>query len=475
MSSNVEFSDLADFQLILHSPPTTPGETICSSFYQEHNRKLPHSLDIVKNIRSSGGGNLDFTYTMDKTKSYLCCSWLHSSTGEFKVKEEYKDRIQIRLTRNYGYNMTIKGKYMINGEMLSEIDPGVCEAFYGYNRESGDGYWENHERNIGNYRCLLEWGAHLVDKPIAFVQPFSYCYSANKHQLLNYNSLVNITHHYTFVDPKKLIMMRIKHEGEWYDADSGFIEKHFDHYIICSKEREIPELVSTYSKATEGEIESFRCKMKAKLLEDKYYGIEYKDMVILPSSDSNNGNLSRNFTNENPILGITFAAKNVQAENFNNYSNYSNDTFGIFSSEIPIAHNSLEIGSKLKFSQLAPIHLVTSQQQFFKSLPRQPGILAYALASNPFSDDYEYGPVVNNNKSGTISSFIKNDYIPDKKRNVVKCTAYGEPQYIKSFSEPPSYKYEVRLIVSKNLRIGQQDPQNFDSVQNIAATWNGFA
>lgn len=414
--TKIELEQLRKDDIDTHYLPNERG--IYNNFYNEYETCFWSSSNLIENKYNTLDTNdgIHCSYTLNKNYHFLSHTYISFYTGEWEIKDNYKGKVQIRLTKNFGHNYIKEAVFKIDDEPINKFDNIDCDFYFSFNHKNFD-CKSMHDKKIGNIKPLREFSDYLPNYGIYFKQPFFYCYrEANAFPLFLLNSQVKCTHEYKFRKMENLIRMRIVHENpetgkkEWYYAKSNYIKEYFKEYI---KEKytsiKPPNLYSEYISVNDNELNMHGCNFFKEYKKSKCIKLNYKQLYNPRIEYTNNDNIC--FLDANKLCsGLIWTALNRESLEYNDYSNYTNKIIDDDNSGIsPILTTTLKYKGHIKLLNLFNDHFTVMQpMEHFTSIPWRELICCYTHGVSPFSAPADSALFYSTNGGNTLSCSLLN-------------------------------------------------------------------
>lgn len=334
-------TSLTTFQKEYHYP-TVKGELIGSksSYILEKSTWRTKVRDELK--MDMDGGNCRYTpnYGFDH---------LHSSTIEFtlpelKIKDEFKDHIEICWPPNVGHNVISEGSLYLDNSKAQNISTKWLDVHsWAYVDKV-----EKYDRLIGNVPCLTQWTTHLPQYSISVPQVWFYNHPEHPLPIIGGdNKAVNsqIYHQYKFqLKVSDLLRIRVREKAETDFKPCEFSKELFitDSFMI-----ETPKMFGKFSMFTDEERKLFREKILTPNEGDTYY---IEDIIQTHSSNPATYGSTVNFSlnEKSPVKAYFWMAENLAASKQKNHSNYTTNTEDCNTGYNPCVKYEIRYGTNIK-------------------------------------------------------------------------------------------------------------------------------
>jgi hypothetical protein len=409
--SIIELEGLRDIDRKTHYLPNNEG--IYSDYYNTYQTCYWSSSNLIENKYNILDTNdkLHCSYSLNKNYHFLTHTYISFYTGEWEIKDCYKDKVEIALTKNFGHNYIKEALFKIDDEPINRFDNIDCDFYFSFNHKNFD-CKAMHEKKIGNIKVLNSFSDYIPNYGIYFKQPFFYCYrEANAFPLFLFNSQVKFTHEYFFRKIEDLIRLRIKHKNpetgkeEWYYAKSNFIKENFKEYIKEKhSQMKPPNLFSEYIHICDEEHKMHGCNFSKELEDIKKIKLNYKQLYNPRIENSKNVSFCDLDANK-LCAGLIWSALNEESLDYNIYSNYTNRIIDDEKKgKSPIISNTLKYKGHFKLLDLFNDHFTVMQpMEHFTSIPYNELIFCYAHGSSPFSPYADSALFYSTNGGSTLS------------------------------------------------------------------------
>ena len=173
----LDINSITDFQEELHQPNlgSDPND-------KKNQIKSRFSCTIKKNAWSAHNKvKMSFTaekseviYTSSKKYDVLFGSEMHISLLHIKVKEDYKNKIEICYPHNPGHNICHRGELKVDDDHHAYIDDIWLDTHSQRFMKVGAGKRDLYNRMVGNLPCLEDWSTELPGMNLLVPQPYYY-------------------------------------------------------------------------------------------------------------------------------------------------------------------------------------------------------------------------------------------------------------------------------------------------------------
>jgi hypothetical protein len=375
-AAKVELESLTKEQQDDHDT-TNLSEEIISNFYRAFIKSTWYSSVLMKLTPSEGsiGSEGETIYAVNDTFHFLIYSYLRFRTPAIRVKPSHKGRVRIAWPHNLGINIVPKACFKADDDDIYQSwDSTWCDYFFQYYQLPGAGKRDNHNRGVGNAKCLEEWTEYLPSYPINIDQPWFYSMDpALSFPIFYKNTQTRARHHYTFRRKiSDLLRMQIlTKNGTWKDSSK------YTEYLIFPNGDSLPtpELWARYGYSRPNELAWFKCMPTRTLFT--------RDVVVCdaPNPTKFGAVTEISLQSKNPCLAFFWAAENMDATAIHNYSNYTTDTNDLYSGWDPVKATSLKYGTQDLFKDMPSDHFTFgSARKHFPSSPEELVFHAYSYA-----------------------------------------------------------------------------------------------
>ena len=433
------------------------------SFSSHRKVKMDYLIDENNNNNDENNNenNNEITYIVSKKFDSLINCEMITQLPSVKVKDKYKDSVEICYPHNLGHHIITKGILKINGDIYQTIDSQVLDINSKY-------YKQNvlYDEMVGNIKCLTQWNTKLPGYPVNTPQPWLFTKNPNT-GLLILQTDVNIT--FTFsrrIKLNELLRMRIRTPSgkcKIVPCNLSYLDlpKNVD-------EIPIPEMWSKYSLFTDEE----RRWRKQSLSSPSYYPnvqkikheIWYEDYINCNNNNNDIGMLGEvikiPLKSKSLVRHIFWMGQNLNSIKYNDFSNYTTNT-NLFKGFTPCSKISLsyspississddsndsdeEVNKKInkeiyRIKELPYYHFTRSEAyDFFKYVSTEPGYSVYTYGYNPYS--------VNADSSVDISTFNVNLIIKLEDTDIFNNKSKENDKYIVHVRMAVYRKIEIKL------------------------------
>lgn len=390
--ARTELQSLTKEQEDVHST-TDLSEEIVSNFYRAFLKSTWYSSILMKLPASENADNI-VSYAVDDTFHFLVYSYLTFRTPVIKVKPKYTGRVRIAWPHNLGTNITTEASFVADdNDVYQTWDNVWADIYFQFYQGSGAGKRENHNKGIGNMKCLEDWSEFLPSCSIDVEQPWFYSMDPGLAFPIFYKgSQVRAKHTYKFRRGiADLLRVQIKTtSGSWKDlARRDDLSKYLD--MPKSEKIQIPELWARYSYNRDNELKQFKCE-KTRVL--------YTRNIVARDADNpiNYGNsVSILMGSGRPCLAFFWVAENSDAAKTHNFSNYTTNKKDLYAGWDPVKASTFTYGVDKLFFDMPSHHFnIASSRKHFPSSPDEIGYHAYSYAWDSTSIHGDIGIVFEN-------------------------------------------------------------------------------
>lgn len=353
-----------------------------SSFFSVEYRKVILHTKIRQRLRANRDGNTVIFTVNNNAFHYLLNTVMRQETRRIRVKDAYKDKIQICWPHNMGTASIVEAQFRVGEEIWQSWDrvwADIKSQFY-----MKPGFRDHYNMCIGNYPALESWTDSLVPRVLNVPQPWFY---ASKEVFRSFPIYLfegqEITHRYTMLNriSEVLRMRKLTSRNGWVEIPCNI--SYLEGEGIKEDLLPEPQLLGDYAYISDYELELMRsCKVPEFILIDEIVkydapnpnGYGAKEVINLPCML--------------PCRAIFWVAENLKATKKRNFSNYTTDTNNLYDGWSPISKISLKFGEIPRiedmpydqFCQVEPMH-------YFSSAPTEAGYFGYSFAYNSDSID----------------------------------------------------------------------------------------
>jgi hypothetical protein len=389
----LDFKNLTDFQKELHTKNenkdnTEEEEKLISNFVREF-RKTSWFMHYTKKMEYQSSGP-QITYFPNMIYHLLldCCMIQYFQA--IRVKDDFRNKIQIAWPRNVGTNTVVSATFKINEDIIDNLDPIWQDMRYQHYRQVGFDHYI--EESLGN--TYAQWTTEIPAFTTIVQQPWFYtkelslafplCLTSNSTKVLH-------TYQMRRRVADVLRMRELQADGEWKDIPCDISKLDG---VGAQATLRIPELWADYAVLSEEELEWMKCADK------KDYYIE----TIKACKSTNRGKLGQSvevkISGDTPCKAIFWVAENIKCRKINNYSNYTinpNYSFVPFNNLSngynPCKRVSLGSSSLSRFENYDSDLFAGMYYKHFPAAPKDKGYNVYPISLNTTSLDAEIGLV----------------------------------------------------------------------------------
>ena len=419
--TTVELTSLSDFQVKLYS--SEDGKEVPSRHSYNY-KKSNWSTPITAMFQKSLSGD-NCTYSVDSRYHYLINTYLTADIPSVRVKDEYVDKVQIKLCKNLFHHI-IKSRVLSIGKNPKQVQDRYSSDIYMcyypktdyYKRMIGNGYYTDNwcsSIEVGSISCPQRW----------FFDDCCGCYIRSKDNQEKASLPIhlcdsNITFNYRFnLDMRSFIIMRILDEEgsgrRWkvIDVDTKYIEMSCSDYQI-----KMPDMWGRLDMLT-GEELQWRSSLTTRIMFRELERIKY-NTVALPGSTHN-----IDIVSTYPIVAIHWMIENLTSRSVNIRSNYSCDPVGNMYID-PCSNSSMSYASITRSMKRSAAHTTSIEGYYSMPCDTSPsGINTISFSSDINSLDV----VPSSSKGGVLSLWISSDDKQSKYKIRVYVTVIKELSY----------------------------------------------
>ncbi|MEM5804121.1 MAG: hypothetical protein QW350_05305 [Candidatus Aenigmatarchaeota archaeon] len=371
----MELANISSLQRSIHFPSKeNPDEEIESRFFY-HPRKISWTSNIELSLTMVREGS-SYVYVADPNIHLLINSVLIWKIPTIKVKEEFKETVQIAWPENLGFVLIKEAGLFFGDIRVQTLDTTwLCIYYQLLDRRHSKRSFLYHM--IGNRKELTEWSTSLVGTTVIVPQPWYYTESEVFAVPLFYCQQKQLKHKYFFRNKiSEIIRMRVKKDETWKELSEpimNYIEYNED--ILAP-----PEMIGKYVQLTQQE---FDFRNKDHLVFYIRDIVRWNDEVPKTFSDS----VSVDIQTLQPCQSIFFVAENVESFKNRNFTKFcTSDGKNPFSSAKLIYGTNEKIPEREIdfFSYIEPYF-------YFPCVPDNPGFNAISFCYDLTSVDPDVG------------------------------------------------------------------------------------
>jgi hypothetical protein len=372
----LDIDSLTKFQEELHLPnPNNINEKVNSRFIcvLEKNAWSAHTKAkmVHTKVHSGDSDEGEIIYTASKKFDVIFKTSFHINLIPIKVKDDWKDRVEICYFRNPGHNIVNRGELKTDDDHHQYMDSIWMDIHSQFFMDNGAGKRELYDRMVGNIPCLVDWNTDLPGIPLIVPQPYHYSRHTRVGLLTLRSSMNTVTYHYNIRNKiNEILRMRvrksIKHPWEEVKCNLQYLD-----IPENVKEIPIPELWTRYSLMTDEERE---WQKQQKI-------ITYIEDIVIANS---NNPIKFGSTDVIPLhckvpcKALFWVAQNVRFSGNRNLSNYTTDEN--LEGWNPCSKASLKYAGVSRVKELPHEHFELSETwDFGKSAPAEPGYNMYSF------------------------------------------------------------------------------------------------
>lgn len=341
----------SDFQKEIHFTNNEDENDSAHSPFMLEFRKIPLST-LVREILLSNNKKSDndkyITYNFNSKYSYLLNTILISKLPNLRVKDEYKDKIQICWPLNIGHHIIKSGTFK-SGDFSQIIDSVYLDNWYQHEVKKKTIY----NKMIGNYSYLTEWSHSTPEHYIKSPQPFFYskhvglAYPIHRHKcdIINKGVVELPTQEYHLrTKLSELVRMREKKDNMWVELKK--FKPECLEGIDKNTSIDDPIMIGYYSMITPEE---------KNWIDNEYPIIKMIIEDIVSIEESNTFSLGSsvpvNLDVQYPVKVMYWVIENMTAQKKRNFSNYTTNSDDIKLGYNPCKTFSLMYGSNIKIPE----------------------------------------------------------------------------------------------------------------------------
>ena len=381
------------------------NETVSSKHYIIP-KKCNRSVDITEKMSVIPGTTNELNFIINTKMDFITYTYMYRTFSRYKVKEEYKDNVQISWCHNLGHNnidsieliidndskktitntwLDIYSQFFISKDHRKSYRMSICDDKYGKGWTKG-----SISKQDGKY-----WGTELDSITVKVPLPL-FSRKTPFPILLSSQSSITIKIKYkTKLSQLLKMRMRADENSEWKEVPvkcyflQGMSESEADYTLP-----DVPELYSNYSRITEEE-QNFWKDLASQ--NPNGYRFYYDDIIIntydklYTAAEPFDGTLS----SKTPSKAIFWVAQNESGLKLNNYSNYTTNSLDRSKGNHPVSKVSIKHGgdsSRCKDMDISHFDEMMSYHRF-PSVPYEKGYGALVFSYNTTSVDADVGPI----------------------------------------------------------------------------------
>lgn len=456
----IDLETLTEFQHGLHLA-NNEDEEIESRFSCEF-KKTGWSTTMYMKLTSQAENDCEVVYEANNKFHYLLYTCLRQRLIALRVKEEYRDFIQICWPHNAFLNYTQRGQLCFDGVPAQTGDDiwfNIVNQFY---MKKGSGKRKHFSNMIGNLEFLEEWTDSLPEFTIQFPQDWYY-YSKNEGLAipLFLCSQSRVTHRYKFRNNlADFLRMRFRKskDAEWEEIsyDPRLVEG-----APSDGKLPLPELWGRYAYITGGEL---NWRKKEGISNNLIY-IEDINAWSTEEPKTYNTPINIDLHMESPCKAMFWVAENLDASKNRNYSNFTTNTNNLREGWNPVSSCKLLYGNNERIPEYDSDIFDRMEPWYrFPSAPREPGYNGYSFSYNSGKIAADIGvvfksPKLNLNakltlKLGDTDPFlrqIKDKRVDDNDKNILSIIEGLKRDEIRDDKKNPKFKVHARFLVMKKL------------------------
>ena len=479
LQRNMYLSEALDNSITNRTPYVSENdnEVIGSKFYIKPKKTTMYS-DIIEKMTSSPGAVDEYNYIINDKMDFINYIYMTKKIPGIKVKDTFKDNVQISWTHNLGHNIIESFELLIDSDPKQTITNtwlDICSQFFinndhrkNYRKNIGDEKYSSSWTNVKNNGTKGKvWGTELFPFTVKVPLPFSFDVAKTPFPIFLSNQSKVLIKGKFKSKFSQLLKMRIRDGNEWQ-------ERPFDWRVLEGIQNEYyamidpPELYTCYSKITKEEknywYDSFQNDKKSNVESPKKtYKYYYNDIIInsydklYTSSEPFNDTLS----SKSPTKGIFWVAQNNKGLDYNNYSNYTTNPFDISMGKDPIEKVGIKhTGTASRCKDMESYHFVDMVSYYrLPSSPYAKGYGAMPFSKNMLTIDADIGPIFDQIKT-SLSLVLGDGVETGKKLKDIKDDALLKSILEKSDDEDKSnnkYKIFIFTVIMKQFQFSIAD------------------
>jgi hypothetical protein len=457
----------------------TDEESIPSSFYKPPH-KICMAVDLVEEMTLTPGNDGEYNFNVNDGMDFLLYTYIFRMFPGYKVKEEYKEKIQIKWCHNLGHNFIQRIELIIDNDCKQTITSNWLDIYANHFMKKG--FLKMYRKCIRDQKYSQDWTDHLL--PCMTKTPIPFFYSKSRDMALplfltKNNSKVEIK---TTLRNKisDLMKMRIRK-----DVDSDWIEIPFRYECVQGLNNSYqniqgaPRVFSYYSKITDAERESWKEQQMTDNKNDSKATKKYYDDIIIFNPDRScnpKDPFNEELSSKTPVRAIFWIAQNPETLKYNNYSNYTTNVHDQKNGEHPVQKVTYSYGSNShRFKEYHFSHF-DEMNSFYRGIspPYEKGYGSLFLSPDLENSNADIGPVYNKNTKVILNlSFEKykvSDVAMDVDRDKLIENILAENDSNVKISDSNRYKVHVFLAVMKKIEYYCADPVKvFDGNEKLNA------
>lgn len=399
-----EIGMFTDFHEGLHK--TTDINDNFGSIFAHDFCKSTWYATAYNKLSSSINGD-EIVYLVNHSYHFLLSTYMRFLLPAVKVKDIYKDVVEIAWCHNVGLNIVNIAQFKENDDVFQTLDNVNMDIFYQFCQKGGAGMREAHNVGVGNVPIVENFASELVPYQINVKHPWFYSYSTSTAFPIFYkNTQLRAQHNYKMrLKIYELLRMRRLVDGVWEPV----LPSEYGEYLETDPTLNIstPEMYGHYAYCTDVELDHYKnCSGLERHIYIRDFQTceeenckKYKTTASAPMSSSN------------PCLAFFWVAQNLDAVKYNNYSNYTTNSQDLHRGWDPITHSTMKYGNEALFDKLPSDHFsIAMAQNHFTSAPEFRGFHAYSYAYDCMCQDADIA-VLLEGRAATLQCLLGNNSI----------------------------------------------------------------
>ena len=411
------FDDLTDMQKQMYLSDSMYKSSINNTEYQANKdneaipskyliipKKCNRSVDIIEKMSVIPGTTNELNFTLNTKMDFVTYSYMYRAFSKYKVKEKYKDNVQISWCHNLGHNSIDSIELVIDNDSKKTITNTWLDIYSQFFITKD--YRKNYRINICDDKYSKQWTKGNVSKqnnkywgteldPVIIKVPLPLFSKKTPFPIFLANqSTITIKIKYK-TKLSQLLKMRAREDenSEWMEIPvscsllQGISENETDYTLA-----EVPELYSCYSKITEEEQSYWKDYVSV-----NGYKFYYDDIIVstydklYTSSEPFDGVLS----SKTPSKSIFWVAQNESGLKFNNYSNYTTNPLNRSAGDNPVFNVSVKHGGDSSRCKNMDASHFNEMMAFYRfpAVPYEKGYGALVFSYNITGTDADVGPI----------------------------------------------------------------------------------
>lgn len=435
-----------------------------SSRYSYDIEKYSYSSAMPVKMEHSLAEDATFSYIASKKFDGLTYCELRAILRSVKVKEEYRDRIQICYPHNVGHNLIEMAEFSIDDDPAQVLDSVCLDIRSQYYQDPRPGKRDLYNIMIGNVPLLEEWSSELPRYKLYIPQPWFF-HGTTRMSLLMLQSSKNVFKFKYKIRTKltDLLRMRVKTKSGNYKE----FKCNSEYLDVPKLEIPIPELWGKFYVTTDEER-----AWRKKLLSEIEYTLLYEDFYLESSDNSTplGSTVKIRLQSESPTRHVFWVARNIKCvANKNNYSNYTTDENSLSSGWNPCAKVGIVYGGSDRIPEMDAGHFALSEaySNNFPSAPCEPGYNVQSFSNDTNTIDVDTSVPLDSMKASLVLTLgdtdpyltikdVEEEY--DDKGQIIPKEAFEEDdEYLQSRDK---YTVYVRCLVYKKFKITWDKMEN---------------